>query len=154
MKDESTETVELLFNVMIDGGERIRSSFYPEIVLELTLVKMSTVGKVEKIDDILKRLEKLSPQKFRRGEEPRGSPGREMKGHGAQSGKNGKKNPQREKAVSTLKQQDKGEKRENRQTSRTVSPTGTANLVESSPTKAGSRRLCTHAKSKDGFLAR
>ena len=62
VKNESTETVELLFNVIIDGGERIRSSFYPEIVLELALVKMSTVGKVEKIDYILKRLEKLSPQ--------------------------------------------------------------------------------------------
>ena len=61
VKNESPETVELLFNVMIDGGERIRSSFYPEIVLELALVKMSTVGKVEKIDDILKRLEKISP---------------------------------------------------------------------------------------------
>ncbi len=62
VKNESTETVELLFNVIIDGGERIRSSFYPEIVLELALVKMSTVGKVEKIDDILRRLEDLSPQ--------------------------------------------------------------------------------------------
>ena len=62
IKNESTETVELLFNIIIDGGERIRSSFYPEIVLELALVKMSTVGKVEKIDDILKRLEKISPQ--------------------------------------------------------------------------------------------
>ncbi len=62
VKNESTETVELLFNVIIDGGERIRSSFYPEIVLELALVKMGTVGKVEKIDDILKRLESLSPQ--------------------------------------------------------------------------------------------
>ncbi len=64
VKNESTETVELLFNVMIDGGEKIRSSFYPEIVLELALVKMSTVEKVEKIDDILKKLEKLSPQGF------------------------------------------------------------------------------------------
>jgi len=63
VKNESTETVELLFNIMIDAGERVRNSFYPEIVLELTLVKMSTIGKVEKIDDILKRLEKLSPQK-------------------------------------------------------------------------------------------
>ncbi|MYB26033.1 MAG: DNA polymerase III subunit gamma/tau [Candidatus Dadabacteria bacterium] len=62
VRDESTETVELLFNVIIDGGERIRGSFYPEIVLELALVKMSTVGKVEKIDNILKRLERLSPQ--------------------------------------------------------------------------------------------
>ena len=62
IKDESSETVELLFNLIIDGGERIRSSFYPEIVLELTLVKMCTVGKVEKIDNIIKRLEKLSPE--------------------------------------------------------------------------------------------
>ena len=78
VKNESTETVELLFNVMIDGGERIRSSFYPEIVLELALVKMSTVGKVEKIDDILKRLENLSPQGSGTGRTP-GSPGGQMK---------------------------------------------------------------------------
>ncbi|MXZ48772.1 MAG: DNA polymerase III subunit gamma/tau [Candidatus Dadabacteria bacterium] len=74
VKDESTETVELLFNVIIDGGERIRSSFYPEIVLELALVKMSTVGKVEKIDNILKRLERLSPQASGTGKTP-SSPG-------------------------------------------------------------------------------
>jgi len=78
VKNESTETVELLFNVIIDGGERIRSSFYPEIVLELALVKMSTVGKVEKIDDILKRLEKLSPQGLGTEKTP-GSPGKERK---------------------------------------------------------------------------
>ena len=70
VKDESTETVELLFNVIIDGGEKIRGSFYPEIVLELALVKMSTVGKVEKIDDILKRLERLSPQDSGTGKPP------------------------------------------------------------------------------------
>ncbi|GEM_PF-453368 len=78
VKNESTETVELLFNVIIDGGERIRSSFYPEIVLELALVKMSTVGKVEKIDDILKRLEKLSPQGPGTEKTP-GSPGGQRK---------------------------------------------------------------------------
>ena len=78
VKDESSETVELLFNVIIDGGERIRGSFYPEIVLELALVKMSTVGKVEKIDDILKRLERLSPQASGTGKTP-GSPGGETK---------------------------------------------------------------------------
>jgi len=78
VKDESTETVELLFNVIIDGGERIRGSFYPEIVLELALVKMSTVGKVEKIDDILKRLERLSPQASGTGKTP-GSPGEQIK---------------------------------------------------------------------------
>ena len=60
VRDESAETVELLFNIMIDAGERIRGSSYPEIVLELGLVKMSTMGKVEKIDDMIKRLEKLS----------------------------------------------------------------------------------------------
>ena len=78
VKDESTETVELLFNIMIDGGEKIRSSFYPEVVLELALVKMSTVGKVEKIDDMLKRLEKLSPQKSG-GEKTPGSTGGQKK---------------------------------------------------------------------------
>ena len=60
VRNESAETVELLFNIMIDAGERIRGSSYPEIVLELGLVKMSTIGKVEKIDDMIKRLEKLA----------------------------------------------------------------------------------------------
>ena len=60
VRNESVETVELLFGIMIDAGERIRGSSYPEIVLELGLVKMSTIGKVEKIDDMIKRLEKLS----------------------------------------------------------------------------------------------
>lgn len=60
VRNESAETVELLFNIMIDAGERIRGSSYPETVLELGLVKMSTIGKVEKIDDMIKRLEKLS----------------------------------------------------------------------------------------------
>ena len=59
IEKESKETIELLFNIMIDVADRIRSSFYPEIVLEFAFVKMSTVGKVEKIDDILNRLEKL-----------------------------------------------------------------------------------------------
>lgn len=78
VKNESTETVELLFNVIIEGGEKIRGSFYPEIVLELALVKMSTVGKVEKIDDILKRLERLSPQDSGTGKPP-GPPGGQRK---------------------------------------------------------------------------
>ena len=60
VKDETAETVELLFDIMLEAGEKIRTSSYPEIVLELALVKMSTVGKVEKIDDMIKRLEKLS----------------------------------------------------------------------------------------------
>lgn len=66
VRNESAETVELLFNIMIDAGERIRGSSYPEIVLELGLVKMSTIGKVEKIDDMIKRLEKLSGDGGRR----------------------------------------------------------------------------------------
>ena len=109
VKDESTETVELLFNVMIDGGERIRSSFYPEIVLELTLVKMSTVGKVEKIDDILKRLEKLSPQKSGTERTP-GSPGRERKT--AERVREKRKEKPAEKKSEQLKQQDEGGKPE------------------------------------------
>ncbi len=64
VKNESTETVELLFNLLIDSGERIRSSLYPEVVLELTLVKMSTIERVEKIDEMLKRLENLGTEKI------------------------------------------------------------------------------------------
>ena len=86
VRDESAETVELLFNIMIDAGERIRGSSYPEIVLELGLVKMSTMGKVEKIDDMIRRLEKLSG-----GAPPAGrrDPGRKERRGGApaQSGR-------------------------------------------------------------------
>jgi DNA polymerase-3 subunit gamma/tau len=78
VKNESAETVELLFNVMIEGGEKIRRSFYPEIVLELALVKMSTVGKVEKIDDILKKLENLSSRGSGTERTP-GGPGGQIK---------------------------------------------------------------------------
>lgn len=76
VRDESTETVELLFNIMIDAGERIRGSSYPEIVLELGLVKMSTIRKVEKIDDMIKRLEKLAGGPAGGGRRPGAEPAR------------------------------------------------------------------------------
>ena len=144
IKNESTETVELLFNVMIDGGERTRNSFYPEIVLELTLVKMSTVGGIEKIDDILKRLEKLSPQKSGAGKNP-GSQGEETK---ATERIREKRKKTAEKKSARLKHQDEGGKRE-KETSPPPTETETA---ESNPGKQEVVEF-VRSKSKDGFLA-
>ncbi len=134
VKNESTETVELLFNVIIDGGERIRSSFYPEIVLELALVKMSTVGKVEKIDDILKRLEKMSP----RGSRTEGTPdsqGRQVK--------TAEQDPE--------KQEDKPAGKKEKPAKQTPAPAAREQTSGDDPEK---REVVEFVHGKDRFLAR
>ncbi len=147
VKNESTETVELLFNIIIDGGEKIRSSFYPEIVLELALVKMSTVGKVEKIDDILKRLERLSPQKPG-AEKPPGSPRgkrettarvpkkQEERPAGKDNDKTGRKNPDKD------RKQEKEASRPPAETETAGGGPGKQEVID-----------FVRSKSKDGFLA-
>lgn len=135
IKDESTETVELLFNIMIDGGERIRSSFYPEIVLELVLVKMSTVGKVEKIDDILKRLEKLSPRETVAERKP-GSPGRQRKATARAT----------EKKSDRARQTDEGGKKGKK----TSKPQTEAKPVNRDP---GKQEVVDFVRNKERFLA-
>ena len=146
VKDESTETVELLFNIMIDGGEKIRSSFYPEVVLELALVKMSTVGKVEKIDDMLKRLEKLSPQKSG-GEKTPGSTGGQKKAAARAPEK--REDKPAEKGRDQIKQKD-GD-RGGKQKKETSESPAEAKTAGSGP---GKQEVVDFVNGKDRFLAR
>ena len=146
VKNESAETVELLFNVMIDGGERIRSSFYPEIVLELALVKMSTVGKVEKIDDILRRLEKLSPREPGTEKTP-GSEGGRTKTSGRAAEKQEEESAKKESRH--VEEKDAGEN--GRQPKETpVSPVG----AQSSGGGPAKQEIVDFVHGKDRFLAR
>jgi len=59
-KAESIETMEQLFNIMLEGAESIQRSFYPQMALEFTLIKLCTIDRVIPLDDIIKRIEKLS----------------------------------------------------------------------------------------------
>ena len=147
VKNESAETVELLFNVMIDAGERIRGSFYPEIVLELALVKMSTVGKVEKIDDILKRLEKLSPREPGTEKTP-GSAGGRMKTAAGDAGKREEK-PAAGKESRRAEEKDAGESG-NRFEETPESPAG----AQSSGGDPSKQEVVDFVRGEDRFLAR
>jgi len=57
---ETVETLELLFNLMLEGAESVQRSFYPQMALELTLIKLSTLNRTLPIDDIIKKLDSLS----------------------------------------------------------------------------------------------
>ncbi len=57
---ETVETLESLFNLMLDGAESIQRSFYPHMALELTLIKLSTLDRTVPIEAIIGRLENLS----------------------------------------------------------------------------------------------
>jgi DNA polymerase III subunits gamma and tau domain III. len=58
--DESVETLEILFKLMLEGAEEVQKSFYPQMALEATLVKLTLVHPVVSLDDILGRIEALS----------------------------------------------------------------------------------------------
>ena len=60
IKDESVETLEALFNLMLEGAENIQRSFYPQMALELILIKLSTMDSIVPVQDIIKKLEILS----------------------------------------------------------------------------------------------
>ncbi len=68
---ESVETLESLFNFMLDGAENIQRSFYPQMALEFTLIKLATLERTVPIESIIKRLEALSGA-VKTGGEPRG----------------------------------------------------------------------------------
>ena len=148
VKNESAETVELLFNVIIDAGERIRGSFYPEIVLELALVKMSTVGKVEKIDDILKRLEKLSPREPGTEKTP-GSAGGRMKTAPSDAGKREEK-PAAGKQSRRAEEKDAGKSEEKRLEETPEPPAG----AQSSGGDPSKQEVVDFVSGEDRFLAR
>jgi DNA polymerase-3 subunit gamma/tau len=58
--DHSIENLELLFNLMLKGAEEVQQSFYPQMALEVTLVKLTIMDTSIAIEDILKTIEKLS----------------------------------------------------------------------------------------------
>lgn len=60
LKDTSVETVESLFNLMLEGAESIQRSFYPQMALELMLIKLSTLEDIIPVQDIIEKLENLS----------------------------------------------------------------------------------------------
>lgn len=68
---ESVETLESLFNFMLDGAENIQRSFYPQMALEFTLIKLATLERTVPLESIIKRLETLSGT-IKAGGEPRG----------------------------------------------------------------------------------
>jgi DNA polymerase-3 subunit gamma/tau len=57
--DHSIESLELLFNLMLKGAEEVQQSFYPQMALEVTLVKLTILDTSIAIDDILKNIERL-----------------------------------------------------------------------------------------------
>ena len=57
--DHSIESLELLFNLMLKGAEEIQHSFYPQMALEVALVKLTILDTSIAIDDILKSIERL-----------------------------------------------------------------------------------------------
>ena len=60
VKDISIETLESLFNLMLEGTENIQRSFYPQMALELILIKLSTLENIVPLEDIIKKLNNLS----------------------------------------------------------------------------------------------
>ncbi|MGH7884650.1 MAG: DNA polymerase III subunit gamma/tau [Thermodesulfobacteriota bacterium] len=69
IKNESIETLELILNILIESGEKIQRSFYPNIALELTLIKLSTVERVININEILEKLNSISDNPERQNED-------------------------------------------------------------------------------------
>jgi len=60
LKDENVETLETLFNLMLEGAENIQRSFYPLMALELILIKLSTLDRIIPVEDIINKLDTLS----------------------------------------------------------------------------------------------
>ena len=57
--DYSIESLELLFNLMLKGTEEVQQSSYPQMALEVTLVKLTILDTSIAIGDILKSIEGL-----------------------------------------------------------------------------------------------
>jgi DNA polymerase-3 subunit gamma/tau len=57
--EHSIESLELLFNLMLKGTEEVQQSSYPQMALEVTLVKLTILDTSIAIDDILKSIEGL-----------------------------------------------------------------------------------------------
>jgi len=55
----NAESLESLFNLMLEEAENIQKSFYPQMALELTLIKLSTLERIVPIEDIISKIESL-----------------------------------------------------------------------------------------------
>ena len=56
---ESTESLELLFNLMLENSEKVQKSSFPEMSLESMIIKLSVVDKTVPINKILDKLDNL-----------------------------------------------------------------------------------------------
>ena len=59
-KDQPAENLEMLFDIAIEACERVSKSLYPEMAAEAMALKLCSVEKAVPLDDIMKRLEKLT----------------------------------------------------------------------------------------------
>jgi DNA polymerase-3 subunit gamma/tau len=59
-KKESVETLEILFKLMLEAAEDVQKSFYPRMMLEVNLVKLSLLERVVSLDDIFNKMDTLS----------------------------------------------------------------------------------------------
>lgn len=55
----NAESLESLFNLMLEEAEKIQKSFYPQMTLELTLIKLSTMERIVPIEEIISKIESL-----------------------------------------------------------------------------------------------
>ena len=60
LRDVSIETLESLFNLMLEGAENIQRSFYPQMALELILIKLCTLDDIVPVQEIINKLNNLS----------------------------------------------------------------------------------------------
>lgn len=59
-KDIGTEELQQMFNIILKTEAELRYASQPELVLEMALIKLTQIGKVLVVDEILKRLDNLS----------------------------------------------------------------------------------------------
>lgn len=57
---ESIETLEMIFKLMLEEAENIQRSFYPQMALELALIKLSTIERIVPVESIIEKIENLS----------------------------------------------------------------------------------------------
>ncbi|QMU56177.1 MAG: DNA polymerase III subunit gamma/tau [Candidatus Mycalebacterium zealandia] len=62
-QDRSVQDLETLFDIALDECDRVSRSFYPELAVEAMAMKLCSVEKAVPLDDIMRRLEKLTDGK-------------------------------------------------------------------------------------------
>lgn len=60
LRGTSVETAEYLFNLMLESAENIQRSFYPQMALELALIKLATMENIVPVQDIISKLDAMS----------------------------------------------------------------------------------------------